>query len=1040
MKKKNTYHLLLLLTVLLCSFNTHAQTLITGKVLDSAGDELIGATIQVEGTTRGTTTDFEGNFSLEVNAEDSTLLISYVGFLNQKIVIGNRTQFEIQLGEDSELLEEVVVIGYGSVQKSDLTGAVGSVDTEQIQKFATLDAAKAIQGKVAGVQVTGNSGAPGAGSSIRVRGVGSFANADPLYVVDGFITKDISNISPNDIQNMEVLKDASATAIYGSRGANGVIIITTKKGEKGLQIELNAYTGVQSAWNKVEMLDAENYGLAYLETVGGSFSDIENEALRNLIRTSGSVAGTDWQDEVFQEAPISSINLGVRGGSEKLKYQLGGSLLDAEGIVINTSSTTYQSNAGIQYSISDKTKLTAGVKYSFYEFTPYDSDPNSSILGTALRKDPINQVREPSTNDWFRTNLTDIPNPVRRATEQVYRLQESNRIQPNLGLSYEFIPGMTFSTNVIWDDRETKQHFVTPSNITVEQNAQGEIVQNPNESFLNTTYIYQTNTLNVFQNTNTLSYSKKFDKHSINSVLGLEFYQEKQRNESYSIVLDPTYNVALRNDPSFNPNLGSDFPDNLQEQSRDLSFVSAPEFNLLSYFVRAIYSYNDKYIFTATVRRDGSSKFEEENRWGTFPSFSLGWNLDAEPFFPTSSILTSAKIRSGWGQVGNSDPIAPFQTLSLFTSGWLYPFSNDANTANGGIAATFLPASDLRWEVSETTNVGMDLALLNNRLSLSADYYIRETKDLLVQRPPAPVFAGAGAPATNVASMRNTGFELTLDFSQTIKEFSFSLGGNAAFVDNEVTSLGTGESLIGADYESRARLSFTRTIVGEDFGSFYGLVTQGIFESVEEVNAHGVQPTAQPGDIRYVDSNGDGLINAQDAVFIGSPIPDFTYGFYVNAEYKGIDMSISFAGTQGNEIANVFRFYNASSDARFGNLTVDRFNNRWTGPGSGGTEPRLTSNLTQNEIYSDRYIEDGSFLRLRNIQIGYVIPPKLYEKWGLKSIRFYASADNLVTWTKYNGYDPEVGLAFNGDPFGNGVDLGNFPVARTIIFGTNIKF
>ena len=1029
------------ITTVLLLFQVHSVhsqlSKVDGSVSDREGNELIGATVQVEGTLRGTTTDFNGNFSLELQPEDSVLLVTYIGFLSERVRVNGQSSLSIVLVEDQELLEEVVVVGYGTIRKSDLTGSVGTVNTEQIQKFATLDAGRAIQGKVAGVQVTANSGAPGSGSAIRVRGVGSFQNADPLFVVDGFITKDISNISPNDIQSMEVLKDASATAIYGSRGANGVIIITTKKGKKGLQVELNAYTGTQSKWNTIDMLDSRTYALAYLETVGGNFTDIENESLRFWIRNSEQ--GTNWQEEVFQDAPISSVNVAVRGGTEKVKYQLGGSVLSNEGIVINTESVTYQANMSVQYQVTDKITVNAGVKYSKSSFTPYDADPNNSILGTALRKDPVNPVVEPVSNDWFRTNLTDIPNPVRRATEQEFRLQESDRIQPNIGLTYEVLPGITIGTSAVWDDRDTERHFLTPSNITVERNDQGDIVQNPNESFLNTTYTYQTNTLNVFQNTNTLSLEKKIGGHSINGVLGFELYTEQQRNESFNVLVDPNYSVALRDDPSFNPNLSGDFPDNIQEESRELASVSVPEFNLLSYFARLVYSYNDKYLFTATVRRDGSSKFEEENRWGTFPSFSLGWNLDAEPFFPESNVLTGVKLRSGWGQVGNSDPVAPFQTLSILQPGWIYPFSNEAESPDG-LAATFLPASDLRWEISETTNFGVDLAFLQNRLTISTDYYVRQTRDLLVLRPPVPVFAGAGAPSSNVASMRNTGLEFTLDYTQDIKDFTLSAGGNISFVDNEVTSLGAGESLIGANYEPRTRLSFTRTIVGQDFASFFGLISQGIFDSAEEVDAHGVQPSAQPGDIRYLDANDDGLISAEDAQFIGSPVPDFTYGFYLNLAYKGIDLSVSFAGTQGNDIANAFRFYNANSDARFGNLTVDRYENRWTGPGSSGTEPRLTTQLTQNEFFSDRYIEDGSFLRMRNVQLGYVIPSKVYEKLKIKSVRVYVSADNLLTWTNYSGFDPEVGLAFNGDPFGNGVDLGNFPTARVIIFGTNIKF
>lgn len=1033
---RNLYFLIYIISAFLTS-DVLAQRSITGSIKSEDGSGLIGATVQIEGTTLGTATDIDGNFRLEVSESNVTLIVSYLGFVTQEIKVGLASQYDIVLAEDIDALEEVVIVGYGTVKKSDLTGSVGSVDTKQIQKLATVDVARAIQGTVAGVQVTTNSGAPGSGTSIRVRGVGSFSNANPLYVVDGFLTGDISNISPNDIESMEVLKDASATAIYGSRGANGVVIITTKKGlNDGVEVDLNAYVGSQSAWNTIDMLDAPTYAQAYLESSGGLLSDIE-PSLRYWIQNAGT--GTDWQNEVLRDAPIHSVDLSVRGGFKGLKYKIGASSFSQDGIVVNTESQRYQGNLDLSYQLTDDLIVSAGVKYSINQWTPYDQGAYSSILGTALRKDPINPIVEPISGDWYRTNLTDLANPMRRAYEQQFRFQESVRIQPNVSVTYEIVEGLSFSSNVNWDDRTIDGYFLSPSNLTVERDEDGIITRNTNESTNNIFYSITENKLEVLQNTNTLTFDKRIGKHNINAVLGFESFQRTNNNTGNNLQVDTLYSVRYRDDSSYNPNLLNDFYEDVNEiGEREETVPRESSFNLLSYFARAVYSYDNKYLLTATIRRDGSSKFSENERWGTFPSFSVGWNMDEETFFPQTDLLTGIKLRAGWGQVGNSESISPYQYLSILSGGWSYAFDNE--TGAEGFAATFLPASTIRWETSETTNVGLDVFLLENRLAITAEYYVKKTEDLLVNNPPSPTFAGARAPASNAASMQNDGIELTLDFKNSIKNFDFNIGGNISFVNNEVTSLGAGERIEGAGYEPKIILPMTRTVVGGEFASFYGLQTLGIFQTQEEIDAHGSQPLAQPGDVKYLDFDEDGAITQSDAVLIGSAIPEFTYGFYFNASYRAFDLGVSFIGSQGNDIANVFTYYNAGASATVNNITQDRWDNRWTGPGSTNVNPRITDEPTDNDIFSDRYIEDGSFMRLRNVQLGYTLPSALTEKLKIKSARFYISADNLLTITDYSGFDPEVGLAFNGDPFGNGVDLGNYPQPRTIIFGTNIKF
>ncbi len=1011
---------LVFFALLLITGNAYSQILVKGNITDENGEPLIGATVAVKGTTTGTTVDVTGAFSLEVPSEESSLVISFIGYNTKTVKVGDQENFDIQLELNIEELAEVVVIGYGTVKKSDLTGSIGSVDVEQLQKFATVDVNRTIQGKVAGVQVTTNSGAPGSGTSVRVRGVGSFSNADPLYVVDGFLTGDISNIAPNDIESMEVLKDASATAIYGSRGSNGVIIITTKQGTKrGVTVDLNTYVGTQQAWKTIDMLDAPTYAQAYLESVGGRISAISESDLRSWIQEggSGAISGTNWQDEVLQNALVQSYDVSARGGFNKLRYKLSAAYFNQEGIVVNTFSDRTQANLNLAYDLSESLTITGDVKYSVNDWTSYDQGTYSSVLGTALRKDPINPVRDPITGHWDRTGLTDIPNPARLAYQQQYKLNESVRIQPSLSVRLKLMEGLTLNSSVNWDDREIVFDNLTPANTTVQSkvlDANGIPSVNPNESLINQLYLKDLNTLRVFQNTNTLNYEKNINDHSINAMVGLESYQEKTSFNRDQLFTDSMNNIQY----------------------------SESAFNLLSYFARAVYSYNDRYLVTATLRRDGSSKFPKDGRWGTFPSFSVGWNVDREKFFPTSDFITGLKFRAGWGSVGNQSAIAPFRFYSTLSPDWNYSFNNQ--TPSEGFAATFLPASTITWEQSVMTNVGVDLYLLENMLSITAEYYIKDTEDLLVdaQNVPSPVFAGALAPASNAASMQNKGFELTLDYKQLFDDFSFNVGGNISFINNEVTSLGAGERIEGAGYEAKIGMPMTRTIVGGEFASFYGLQTLGVFQDQQEIDNHGVQPLASPGDIIYNDVDGNGAITPEDAVLIGSALPDFTYGFYLNAAYKGFDLSVSFTGSQGNDIANIFAFYSAGSSALEGNLTQDRWDNRWTGPGSTNSNPRVSNAATaaNNDLFSDRYIEDGSFLRLRNMQLGYTIPSWIYSKLGINNLRVYLSADNLLTFTNYSGFDPEVGLAFNGDPFGNGVDLGNYPQSRTIIFGLNVKF
>ncbi|MFY0687230.1 MAG: TonB-dependent receptor [Cyclobacteriaceae bacterium] len=1019
---------------------TFAQELsVKGTVYADDGFALPGASVMIQGTSNGTVTDLEGKFTLSV-PQGSILNISFVGYMTSQVVVNDNSSINVTLDMDVQALEEIVVVGYGTVEKSDLTGSVGSIDMEQVQKIASVDVARNIQGKVAGVQVTTNSGAPGKGTTIRVRGVGSFQNANPLFVVDGFLTGDISTISPNDITSMEVLKDASATAIYGSRGANGVIIITTKKGlNKGFEIEVNAYGGIQTAWKKMDLLNAAEFAELYVESVSGPGEDwdigeVDDSGRRSWIRDAlgGNIGETNWQDEVLRVAGVQNYNLSIRGGTQKVRYKVSGTAFNQQGIVHNTYGKRYQGQANLEVKPIKKMTLTGDVKVSFNDYINYDEGTYSSVLGTALRKDPINPVKDPATGHWDRTGLTDIVNPARMMHEQQFRFSNANRIQPGLSAKLNIAEGLDFSSSLSYDTRIIDSESLTPANTTIESRflINDEPLVSPNESRANDVLTSNRNELTVWQNSNVLSYANDFGKHSINAILGYETY--RQFNENVSV--DAT---------------GAEIP-------RDRRFI------LMSYFARLVYSYDNRYLLTMTGRRDGSSKFNEGNKWGTFPSFSAGWNVNEEAFFPENSVVNGLKLRGGYGEIGNQDPIAPYGYLSTLSQGWAYAFNNDT-TSYGGNAATQIPAVDIKWEVSEMTNFGIDLEMLDYRLIVSAEYFIKNTTDLLVQNIPVPNFVGASGPTSNAASMTNRGTELTLDFKQSLGEFNFNIGGNISFISNEVTGLGSGDRIDGANFEPKIGMPVTRTIVGEEFSTFYGLRTLGIFQTQEEIDAYkaynregqpinsdgevvaensadhkAVMNRASPGDVIYDDVNKDGVITADDAVSLGSAVPDFTYGLYLSGEYKSFDLSMSFTGTYGNEIANVFTYYINGSSALDNNMLTTRLD-RWVGPGSSNTQPRVTQQVNQNDLFSDRYIEDGSFMRMRNLQIGYTLNESFASKLKMKSLRVYLSADNLLTLTKYTGFDPEIGLAY-GNSFAPGVDLGSYPLARTIIIGTNIKF
>lgn len=1016
-----------------------------------------GVAVIVKGTAIGALTDFDGKYTLNNVPPQGVLVFSYLGYKPQELPLNGSTILNVSMKEDAQALDEVVIIGYGTVKKSDLTGSVVSVDTKQIQKFASVDVKQSLQGAAAGVQVTSASGAPGQNSSVRVRGVGSFNNSDPLYVVDGVLTDNIDNISPNDIESIEVLKDASATAIYGSRGANGVILVTTKGVtiKDGIQVEVNAYGGVQQAWNRLDLLNASQYAELYRESiVTQPTSDLEawlSEA------ESGVARGTDWQDEIFRLSSVYSVNASIRGNSGAFNYKLGGTFFDQEGIIKNTNQQRNQANAELQVSPIKGFKIKAGIKYTKNDFVNFQADPYTSPIGAGLRKDPINPVRDPITGNFDRTGLTDLGNPALAVQLQDNNTISSTRVQPIIELSYELIRGLTVKSSIVFDDNKSinldKTEPVTVVTSKIIDPTTGLPQISPNESSTESRLISGVLDINNIQNTNTISYNKDFGKHSFNTVLGFETFQSNTT---------ATWTDLTDSDAPF---------DARAPQVRD--------YNLLSFLGRVVYSYDNKYLITGSYRRDYSSKFPKGSRGGDFGAVSLGWNVDKESFFPETDIITRLKLRGGYGVIGNQAPIQPYTFLSILTNEAFYSFDNE--TTSNGFSAVFLPARDISWESSKSTNFGIDATMFSSKLTLTAEYFNKVTDDLLVdtQFAPVPIFSGVQGATTNAASMRNWGTEFSVGYRQTFGDFSFSVNGNISFIKNEVTDIGGGERIDGAIGDGKTQIPATRTVVGEEFGSFFGLQSLGIFQTQEEIDSYRavnssnmpidedgnvlgnvgsdfvgtivsddpalngqsseqakIQRRARPGDVKYLDADSNGSITTDDAVKLGSAIPDFTYGLSFSANYKAFDFSFSLAGVQGNEIANVFDYYINGSSAQFNNLTTDRLR-RWTPDNPSNSQPRLTSQVTQNDWYSDLYIKDGSYLRVRNVQLGYSPEWKINKDREL-DMRFYVSVDNLLTITGYNGLDPEIGQG--PDPFSVGVDFGNYPQARTFSVGVNIGF
>jgi len=1018
---------------------------ITGTVVDDNGIPLPGANVIIKGTTTGTQTDFDGKFAIEAAPED-ILLFSYVGYKTIETPVGDKQDLMITLSPDATALEEVVVVSYGTQKKSVTTGAISSVKAEELEAIPNGRIEQSLQGRVSGVTIAQNSGQPGSSATVRVRGLTTFntyGGNTPLWVVDGVIVDagGIGYINQSDIESIEVLKDAASQAIYGARAASGVILVTTKKGKEGkFNVNYTGTYGFSSPGNTVELLNATQYAAIMNEKSVAAGGEILYKDLSNL------GVGTDWQKAIFNDsATRESHEFSLSGGNDVSTFYASFGLLDNEGIV-TTDISQYQKKSvrlNSTHELSDKFKVGQTFGYSHQKYVGL-GNTNSEYggpLSSALNLDPITPIvvtdpavantslytsnpvfRDANGNPYGISTSAGLPTPVEQEMTNpvayiLNRLGNSDYADDFVGNAFvEFTPfeQLSFRTSVggniaYWGgDAFTPDYFLSPT-----VGSSNSLIRNTNKGF-------------GWNIENTVSYADTFGKHDFTLLLGQGAYVNGINSGTYTSYQNLP--VSSYRDASFNFRIPG--------TQRDGSAYTGSEHTVSSLFSRLNYNYDEKYLFTGIIRRDGSSNFGPNNKYGIFPSFSAGWNISNEDFWKDNEFVNTLKLRAGYGITGN-DAIEPNGFLALIFGGRNYTFGRTGDQISVGYSPNAPANPDLKWEETSQLNIGADMRFFQN-MTMNLEYYKKKTSGIL-QHFELPGYVGAtGSPLGNVADMENRGVELELGYNKKFGDFNFSANGNLSYLENEVTYLGQDKEFITkgvAGFQSMGDI--TRTQVGEAYNSFYGFKTAGIFQTLDDVRSYTdasgniIQPDAVPGDFRWVDTNGDGTITDDDKQFLGSPLPKFNFGLTLNMNYKDFDFMVFTQGAAGNKIFQGLR----RLDILNANYSTKAMS-RWTGAGTSNDYPRLTNNDTNQNFSrpSDFYLEDGDYIRLKIIQLGYSLPSKVISEIGATKLRVYVTGENLITFTDYSGYDPEIG----GDILG--IDRGYYPQARTILFGANLKF
>ncbi len=1013
--KKTNYmrqNLFKILTLLFITYSGAQNVTVSGNVQDDTGFPIPGANVLVKNTSKGTVTDFDGNFTIDDIQTGSILIFSYIGYITQEVVIANSDNLAIQLLPDVAQLNEVVVIGYGTQTKKEITGAVSVVGAETIDALKPTRVEQALQGQVAGVNITSQSGSPGGGTTISIRGVSTNGDSRPLILVDGNVVEDLSVVNPSDIESINVLKDATA-GIYGVRAANGVVLITTKTGRRDmpLTVEYNAYGGFQQTTRELPALNATEYALLVNEAfaAGGSdpvFTDI-----------AALGVGTNWQDEVFQSAPIFNNSITFKGGTEKSSYSFSSSFLTQDGIVGGSKSnfTRFTKRASYNLDFLENFKLTSGLTYTSTNKKNLIESALGSVLFNALNMDPTKAVRDEMGVFTIAEGLgNEVINPIAQ-TANAYDRTKVSRLSGNAGLGYNFLEHFTAQANIQFNYSEVRSKIFKP----VVDYGSGKVFNIDRSEVIENLDYFRDYTFDAF-----INYENTFkDVHKVNVLLGTSIFKttgEFTGKKGFDIKGNSVVNASIAE--------ASSVEDRFQLRGRNDTFDS----RLLSYFARLQYDYKGKYLLSAVVRRDGSSKFGPANKFGIFPSGSIGWIASDEDFLADSNTINFLKFRASYGILGN-DRIGDFRFVSLLNGEGTYVFNDQLVN---GLAPGVIANPEIRWEKQKTWDIGVDMKFLDNKLDITADYFKKTTEDLLVTPQVSGIIgggaAGSGAPTINAGVVENKGLEFAIGYSGNLSDnFKFSVKYNVTTIDNEVISVSSDGGFLSGGSFGVGQDPPSRMEAGYPIGYFRGFKTDGVFQNQAEVdNSAVIDNNVQAGDLRFVDLNNDGEIDDDDKTYIGDPLPDATMGLNISFDYKDFDFSAYAFASLGNEIVR-----NYERNQNLTNRTVN-YLNRWTGEGTSNTDPRVTSGANSNGLFSDYFVEDGSFVRLQNIQFGYTINPKS-EDSKINKLRLYVSASNLFTLTEYRGYDP---TASSGSPIGGGIDQGFYPNPKTFLFGLNLKF
>lgn len=992
-----------------------AQSAVSGKITDKAtGEPVPNVNVTVKGTAKGTISNAAGLFSITISAGDSVLQFSSSGYTLTEVPVNGRSVIDVSLEISSTKLTEVVVVGYGTQAKRDVTGAVASIKGSEIENLPVSGVTQSLQGRTAGVNVVRNGGSPGNTGSIRIRGTGTINNADPLIVIDGVPAGNLNSVNPNDIASVEILKDASASAIYGTRAANGVIIVTTKRGgfEQPSKVNLNAYTGFSKARKTLDVLDAAT--LVELKKERYTNDGLAVNSVWN--DPSNAVQRTNWQDELFGTGKTNNVDVSLSGGSAKSSFMLSGGYYDEKGIITNSYFKRFSMRLNSDHRVGKRLKIGQSLQLTrSVDNALNTTSAQDGLIWSAIRFMPFIPVKY-DDGTWGTSKASneygDINNPIFTANSSDAD-NINTRLLGNVNAELEILKGLKFKVNFGVDGN----HFTGRSfNIVVTDQT-----RTTNNNSLNKSFSESYSLLGEYF----LSYSKVLDKHKFDVVAG---YTSQTFDGD---VFSASKRDFLNEDPN----------QRYLDAGQSLGGISGNRYYdaLQSGFARLNYDFDRKYLFTATFRADGSSKFAEGNKWGYFPAFSAGWRISEEKFFNVD-FINELKLTAGWGQLGNQN-VGGLQYLALIGGGGRYSFNN--NTVVGQ-TQTRLPNYNISWETAEMTNVGINAEMFDRHLQVSVNYFSKTTRDMLLSPPTIGTVGTLSIPDQNVGVLKNSGIEIDLGYRNTLGEFSYGISANASFIKNEVVKLYDG-NFIGSQTYGRPNEEISRTYEGLPLGIFYGWKTNGLYQTADEINkdaniANDSRRTGgliQPGDVKFLDINGDGLIDDKDRVNLGSPHPKVVYGFNIDLGYKGFDLGLFFLGNAGLEIYNADRMQGLDPTYSF-NMYAEAAN-RWTGPNTSNSIPRMTTRRNnRNYRTSDLFIEKGDFLRLKNLSVGYTINEKFTEKIGIGRTRFYITGQNVFTFTNYSGLDPELGYT-DGNRQIN-VDYAQYPQAKTWIFGANITF